>query len=136
MRFGALSHIIFRFIIGAFMIVQSCINLMSYSSYLSKIEVYLTNAKLFSNEFFSLTAPLFPFLEFTLGAMLILGLYYRKTLILSILLLCGSTIFQFTNYAIEYKILMVLISILAILLYIKHRSIRKIVTNYKSITYL
>ncbi|WP_299767214.1 hypothetical protein [uncultured Dokdonia sp.] len=133
MRLEVLSHIVIKFGLGLFMLAQSLYHIVIYSSYISKLEMYLKSTEVLDNELFQLIAPLFPFLEFALGFMLILEVYYKETIIMTVLIFSCTTITYFlTDYQIGNSLLMLLLSLLSIWLFIN----RWYGNYYKKLSYL
>jgi hypothetical protein len=133
MRLEVLSHIVIKFIIGLFMLAQSLYHIVIYGLYISNLELYLRSTKILDNELFQLIAPLFPFIEFALGLMLILEVYYKETMMITAIIFCSVTItYFFTDYQISNSLLMLLVSLLSIWLFVN----RSYVHKYKKLSYL
>lgn len=133
MRFEVLSHMVIKFVIGFFMIVQSLYNIVTYDVYIKNVESHLTSTVLLSNDFFYLTAPLFPFVEFGLGLMIILEVYFKETVFLTVLIFCSTTILHMVaDYSIAYTLIMLLFSLLSIWLFVSRITLLK----YKNFSYL
>lgn len=133
MRFEVLSHIVIKCIVGFFMIAQSLYNIVTYETYISNMKSHLTSTILLNNDFFYLMAPLFPFVEFGLGFMIILEVYFRETAFLSILFLGSTTIlYLIVDYSIVNTLIMLLFSILSIWLFVSRVTLLK----YKNFSYL
>lgn len=95
MKIEALCCSFLRLIVGAFMLIHATFNVVTYGIFTLTIERYLINAKMLDNSVLSIAAPLFPFIEFLLGALLIFGLFYKKTLLWTMLFFAGTTVFLF-----------------------------------------
>lgn len=133
MRLEVLSHLVVKLIIGFFMLAQSLYNIATYSSYIPNLESHLTNTSLLNNEFLHAIAPLFPFVEFALGLMIILEVYYKEAALLTVLLFCSTTILYVSiNYRIASTLVMLLFSLLSIWLFISRVAIHK----HKNFSYL
>lgn len=81
MRIEVLSYLVLRLVVGSYMIGHSIVNVVMYRSYSEKIELFLNAHSSFNNKIFIIAAPLFPFLEFFIGVLLVVSFYYRKALI-------------------------------------------------------
>lgn len=133
MRFEVLSHIVIKCIVGFFMIAQSLYNIVTYETYISNMKSHLTSTILLNNDFFYLIAPLFPFVEFGLGFMIILEVYFRETVFLSIIFLGSTTIlYLIVDYSIVNTLMMLLFSLLSIWLFVSRVTLLK----YKNFSYL
>ncbi|RMB57620.1 hypothetical protein EAX61_10930 [Dokdonia sinensis] len=77
---------IFQGILGILMITHAGYTVLHYTRFLSDVNKSLISADLESYNILGIFLSLFPFIEFFLGALLILALYIRKTLWCSILL--------------------------------------------------
>ncbi len=126
MRFEVLSHIVIKFAIGLFMLAQSIYHIVIYDSYISKLEVYLKSTEVLDNTLFYLTAPLFPFIEFALGLMLMLEIYYREIIMIVACIFCSITLIYFyTDFPISRSLMMLLVSLLSIWLFVNRFYINK-----------
>ncbi len=115
------------------MLIQSLYNIVTYSSYIPNLESHLTNTMLLNYDFFYWIAPLFPFVEFGLGLMIILEVYYKQTILLAVLLFGSTTVlYVSTNYRITCTLIMLSFSLLSIWLFINRVTLLK----YKNISYL
>ncbi len=133
MRLEVLSHIVIKFALGLFMLAQSLYHIVIYGSYISKLEMYLKSTEVLDNNLFQLVAPLFPFLEFALGLMLILEVYYKETIMMTVVIFCSITIIYFlTDYQMSNSLLMLLLSLLSIWLFVNRLYGHK----YKKLSYL
>ncbi|WP_299681379.1 hypothetical protein [uncultured Dokdonia sp.] len=133
MRLEVLSHIVIKFLIGLFMLAQSLYHIVIYGMYVSNLGMYLRSTKILNNELFQLIAPLFPFIEFALGLMLILEVYYKETMMITTIIFCSVTItYFFTDYQISNSLLMLLVSLLSIWLFVN----RSYVYKHKKLSYL
>ncbi|RMB60448.1 hypothetical protein EAX61_06395 [Dokdonia sinensis] len=81
MRIEVLSYLVLRLVVGSYMIGHAIVNVVTYRSYSEKIELFQSGHNIFNNEFFFIAAPLFPFLEFFIGLLIIVSFYYRRALI-------------------------------------------------------
>lgn len=133
MRFEVLSHMVIKFVIGFFMIVQSLYNIVTFDVYIKNVESHLTSTILLNNDFFYLMAPLFPFIEFGLGFMIILEVYFRETVFLTALFLSSTTIlYLIIDYSIANTLIMLLFSLLSVWLFVSKVTMLK----YKNFSYL
>ncbi len=133
MRFEVLSHIVIKFVIGFFMIVQALYNIVTYDAYIKIVKSHLTSTILLNNDFFYLIAPLFPFVEFGLGLMIILEVYFKETAFLTVLFFSGTTILYLNaEYSVVHTLIMLLISLLSIWLFVSRITLPK----YKKFSYL
>lgn len=134
MKIEVLSHIVIKFTIGLFMLAQSLYHIVIYDSYISNLEMYFKSIQVLDNNLFYLMAPLFPFIEFALGLMLILEVYYKETLVFTVFAFCSmTTIYMYTDYQISYLLIMLLLSLLSILLFVNRLYINK---YNKNLSYL
>lgn len=133
MRFEVLSYILIKCAIGLCMLAQSIYHLVVYDSYISTLEMYLKSMEVLDTNILYLAVPLFPFIEFALGLMLILEVYYKETTVVTVLLSCSiSVIYFYTDYPIGYSLMLLLISLLSIWHFVK-----KVYKNkYKNLSYL
>lgn len=124
---------VIKFVIGFFMIVQSLYNIVTFDVYIKNVESHLTSTILLNNDFFYLMAPLFPFIEFGLGFMIILEVYFRETVFLTALFLSSTTIlYLIIDYSIANTLIMLLFSLLSVWLFVSKVTMLK----YKNFSYL
>lgn len=84
---------IFQAILGILMMIHAGYTVLYYTRFLSDLNGSLISANLESYNILGIALSLFPFLEFFLGALLILALYIRKTLWCSIMLFGLTVVF-------------------------------------------
>lgn len=113
MRIGVLLYLVLRLVVGSFMLVHALYSIVMFNAYTLRIETYLNNAKLLDNSFFSLAAPLFPFVEFFLGSCVVLGLYYKKSLKLSLFALIGAGLFLVIAQPLGWKTFIAMVLVLS-----------------------
>lgn len=93
MGLEVLSYLVLRLVVGSFMLVQAIWNVVQYESYADKLQALSMQHALCNTEFFTISAPLFPFVEFLLGSFLLLSLYYKRVLILALALFGVASVF-------------------------------------------
>jgi hypothetical protein len=93
MRTEVLLYLVLRLVVGSSMLVQAIWNVVQYEAYTAKIHVLSMQYAFFNTEFFNISAPLFPFLEFFLGAFVLVSLYYKKVLIVALTLFGVASVF-------------------------------------------
>ncbi|GAA0872001.1 hypothetical protein GCM10009117_11480 [Gangjinia marincola] len=80
MNIKVISYTTLRMIIGIFLVIHGFYNALFFSNFLNRLDHYFEKQDLFYNDFLIATAPLVPFEEFILGALLICGLFTKKVL--------------------------------------------------------
>ena len=133
MRLEVLSHIVIKFTIGLFMLARSLYHIVIFGTYTSRLEAYLESTGVLDNEILQSIAPLFPFIEFALGLMLLLEVYYKEIIMMTVLMFCFVTVvYFFSGYQIGSSFLMLIFSLLSIWLLVNRTNLDK----YKSLNYL
>ncbi len=82
-----------RVIFGALLVLYGTYNVIRYSEFLERLDIYFGNATVFNISFVEALAPLVPFEEFVIGMFLILKIFVRKALITIIILFTFFTLF-------------------------------------------
>ncbi len=75
---------IIRVVTGLVLMVHGAHNVLYFSNYLNRVEIYFTRLEYFNTSFLYQTSPLVPFEEFTLGLFIAMGVFTRKSLWLAI----------------------------------------------------
>jgi len=87
MRIGILPHLVLRLVVSLFMIIHSLVMLLSYESFLKLIRDSIGSDSLLSNGFFLTVVSLIPFIEFAVGLMILVRVFYKKAIIVCTLIL-------------------------------------------------
>ncbi|WP_160112153.1 DoxX family membrane protein [Aquimarina sp. AU58] len=82
-----------RVIFGALLVLYGTYNVIRYSEFLERLDIYFGNVTVFNIGFIEALAPLVPFEEFLIGLFLVLGVFTRKTLIVTSILFAFFTLF-------------------------------------------
>ncbi len=82
-----------RIAFGAFLVVYSTYNVIRYSGYLDRLDGYFVSVSLFDNKVLEALAPLVPFEEFVIGFFLVLGMFTKHVLKISVVLFAFFTLF-------------------------------------------
>ncbi|PKV49947.1 hypothetical protein ATE84_1993 [Aquimarina sp. MAR_2010_214] len=87
-----LYHFI-RVTFGVLLVSYGTYNVIWYSEFLERLDIYFESATILDISFIEALAPLVPFEDFVIGMFLILGIFTRKTLITIIILFTFFTLF-------------------------------------------
>ncbi|GAA4276516.1 MauE/DoxX family redox-associated membrane protein [Aquimarina mytili] len=82
-----------RISFGTLLVLHSIFNAIKYSGFLDRLDVYFNQVSIFDNTVLETLAPLVPFEEFIIGFFLILGIFTKKALKVSIALFAFFTLF-------------------------------------------
>ncbi len=82
-----------RVVFGVLLVLSGTYNVIRYSEFLERLDIYFGNVTVFNIAFIETLAPLVPFEEFVIGMFLILGIFIRKALITVIILFTFFTLF-------------------------------------------
>ncbi|WP_299257200.1 hypothetical protein [uncultured Aquimarina sp.] len=93
MKFRIYLYTAVRILFGVFLVLHSTYNVIFYSEFLQKIDVYFSETTIFNYTLIEAFAPLVPFEEFMLGLFLVLGFFTRRVLIGAALLFSFLTFF-------------------------------------------
>lgn len=77
------------------LVVYSLYNVIKYTGFLNRLDLYFANVTLFDFGFLEAMAPLIPFEEFLIGIFLVLGISVRKVLMVTVVLFGFFTLFLF-----------------------------------------
>jgi hypothetical protein len=93
MKIRIFLYHITRVVFGVLLVLCSTYNVIRYSEFLERLDLYFGNATVFDIGFIEALAPLVPFEEFVIGMFLALGIFTRKSLIVVIILFAFFTLF-------------------------------------------
>ncbi len=93
MKIRIFLYHITRVVFGVLLVLCSTYNVIRYSEFLERLDLYFGNATVFDIGFIEALAPLVPFEEFVIGMFLALGIFTRKSLITVIILFAFFTLF-------------------------------------------
>ena len=108
MRLRMLPHLVLKLVVGSFMLVHSLFMLMTYDTFLRELRDSITADSYLSNEFFLTVVSLVPFLEFTIGLMIIVGIYYRNAVLFCSVLLLFHLIFDLADLSLMNQFFIVI----------------------------
>ncbi|GAA4274397.1 hypothetical protein U6A24_15605 [Aquimarina gracilis] len=93
MKFGPYLYPILRILFGAFLVLTSIYDAIRYSGFLNRLDRYFERVSIFDLEFLEAFAPLVPFEKFVIGFFMILGMFKKKVLKISLGLFGFFTLF-------------------------------------------
>jgi len=90
---------ILRKVLGVVLLVHALYNVLEFDIYALQVDAYLRHAEMPNNTFLSWIVALFPFVEFALGALLLLKLFYTKTVLWTVVVfsITATLLFSFDN---------------------------------------
>ncbi len=116
MRLRMLPHLVIKLVVGSFMLVHSLFMLMTYDTFLRELRGSITVDSYLRHEFFLTVVSLVPFLEFTIGLMIIVGIYYRNAVLFCSVLLLFHLIFDLANLSVINQIFMIVSFVMSLVI--------------------
>ncbi len=134
MNFKIYLYSLVRVTLGVLLVSYSLFNAIKYSVFLERLDGYFSKVSVFDIDFIEALAPLVPFEEFVIGFFLILGMFTRKVLIISILLFAFFTLFLLDADHFDLAFLHLFLCLIAILLLNKNKYDLDAVVTYRAIS--
>ncbi len=121
MKFEVLSHLVLRLVVGSFLLFHSILSFGIIPVNLAKRSYYVSAHSFLDNILFQTAAPLFPYLECMVSLCVLIGIWRRGSLILSLLMITLIATYHFILGQIEVLsiIAFVLGGLVAVLFYFK-----------------
>lgn len=116
MKFKIYFYHVVRVALGILLVVYSLYNVIKYTGFLNRLDIYFGNVTLFDIGFLEAIAPLVPFEEFLIGILLTLGISVRKVLVVTASLFGFFTLFLIDATRLDCALIHFMLFIIAVAL--------------------
>lgn len=107
MRIKMLPSLVLRLVVGSFMVAHSVGMLWAYDAFVKELSGYVVTNAFLDNEFFVLGASLTPFIEFAIGLLLLLGVYFKRAVVICSILLFIHLLLDFSKTSITHHLMII-----------------------------
>lgn len=111
-----LPNLVIRLVVGTFMVVHSFGMLWAYDVFVKGLSGYKTTIVFFNSEFFIMGASLIPFIEFAIGLLVLLGVYFKRAVVVCSIVLFIHLVWDFSKTSITHQFLITMSFIMTLYL--------------------